>query len=270
MGVIALNGPRAGAVVACIEPSSTAVAASAVPTDWELVEQARRQREAGFAVGPDPRGSDAGAFATLFERHAKAVFSYLLRLTGDPALAEDLIQETFLAAYRHLGDLRPERTAGGRASTLRPWLLRVSRNLAFSHFRRTPGQARLDSGARARRLDGDTASDPLQDDSAVGPEEEVLRSETAAEVRRAVARLSPRYREPVLLHYAADLTYGEIAFTLGLPLGTVATRLRRGLAALGRELTGKQPASREHPGGEPLPGRKPRAAGLVYSRRVPR
>jgi hypothetical protein len=51
-----------------------------------------------------------------------------------------------------------------------------------------------------------------------------------------VARLSPRYREPLLLHYAGGLTYGEIAFVLGIPLGTVATRIRRGVAAVGKEL----------------------------------
>ncbi len=217
-----------------VAPGATFSTAPGGPTDWDLVVRAHDQREAGLAVGSGPRGSDEAAFAVLFERHAKAVFTYLLRLTGEAALAEDLVQEAFLAAYRHLGSLRPERAAGGQAATLRPWLLRVARNLAFSHFRR--GRRNLLPKRQVPPGLTEANSGPPGGGAANGPEELVLREETAAEVRRAVSRLSPRYRDPLLLHYAAGLTYAETAMTLGLPLGTVATRLRRGVTALAREM----------------------------------
>lgn len=236
---VVIDGSRTEPGAACAERPG--------PSDWELVERARRRPETGpphGAADSDPSREaphsepqalpgvgDAGAFAALFERHARAVFTYLLRLTSSAALAEDLTQEAFLAAFRRLDDLRPERTAGGQTSTLRPWLLRVARNLAFSHFRRNPACLSLDRGPETH--DG---GDDVWGGSTAGPEEETLRQETAAEVRQAVARLSPRYREPLLLYYAGGLTYGEIAFVLGTPLGTVATRIRRGVAAAGKEL----------------------------------
>lgn len=230
MEAIVIDGPRAESGVVCPERPG--------PSDWELVKRARRRPESGPPHETADSGAggagDAGAFATLFERHARAVFTYLLRLTGSAALAEDLTQEVFLAAFRRLDDLRPERTAGGQVSTLRPWLLRVARNLAFSHFRRNPVSLSLDRGPGGDG--GDGAGRGAWGSPVTGPEEEAMRRETADEVRQAVARLSPRYREPLLLYYAGGLAYGEIAFVLGIPLGTVATRIRRGVAAVGKEL----------------------------------
>lgn len=235
MEAIVIDGPRAESGVVCPERPG--------PSDWELVKRARRRSETGPPhEAADSGAGDAGAFATLFERHARAVFTYLLRLTGSAALAEDLTQEAFLAAFRRLDDLRPERTAGGQVSTLRPWLLRVARNLAFSHFRRNPVSLSLDRGPEAHD-GGDGAGRGAWGSPVTGPEEEAMRRETAAEVRQAVSRLSPRYREPLLLYYAGGLTYGEIAFVLGMALGTVATRIRRGVAAVGKELA--RPAIRE-------------------------
>lgn len=224
MEAIVIDGPRAESGVVCPERPG--------PSDWELVKRARRRPESG--PPHEAADSGAGAFAALFERHARAVFTYLLRLTSSEALAEDLTQEVFLAAFRRLDDLRPERTAGGQASTLRPWLLRVARNLAFSHFRRNPVSLSLDRGPGGDG--GDGAGRGAWGSPVTGPEEEAMRRETTDEVRQAVARLSPRYREPLLLYYAGGLTYGEIAFVLGIPLGTVATRIRRGVAAVGKEL----------------------------------
>ncbi len=215
------------------------------PSDWELIERARRWRAAGGASSTSATGADAeasaatSAFAALFERHSKPVYSFLLRLTGDPAVAEDLTQEAFLSAYRHLAGLRPERVAGGQQASLRPWLMRVSRNLAVSYFRKSRlllgGRPATDPAGRTADMGRAPALENVPD-PAGGPEAAALRSETVAEVRQAVARLAPRYREPVILYYAAGLTYGEIAGTLGLPAGTVATRLRRALAILGREI----------------------------------
>ena len=68
------------------------------------------------------------------------------------------------------------------------------------------------------------------------PQEKILHEETLDEVRRQVAALPSRYREPLLLYYAGELTQAEIAVALRIPLGTAATRLRRGLALLSRAM----------------------------------
>jgi len=209
----------------------------ATPSDWELVDRARKVSGRDEAAAGSP-GEESTAFAALFERHAPAVYSFLYRLTGDGALADDLTQETFLAAYRHLERLRPERAAGGRDGSLRPWLLRVARNLAASHLRGPTAREMAEADVAPLLASSPDAWRSLVE----GPEDTVLRSETLDEVRRVVGALPPAYREPILLHYSAGLSYAEISVTLGLPLGTVATRIRRGLdrvaAALDREREG--------------------------------
>lgn len=186
-------------------------------SDWELVARARRERGAGAGGAGEP-------FAVLFRRHGPVVYSFLLRFTGNAALAEDLTQETFLAAYRHLDDFRPSRAHAGQAATLRPWLCRVAHNLAVSHLRRRSSGEVPSGGGTPWAVPPDC------------PEEAAMYHEELAEVRRAVTALPPAYREPVLLYYSAELSYAEIASVLSLPVGTVATRLRRALARLAREL----------------------------------
>ena len=75
-------------------------------SDWDLIHGALQARPAGGGGPNEP-------FAVLFARYASRIYSFLSRRTGDPAIAEDLTQETFLAAYRKLDRLRPERVAGG-------------------------------------------------------------------------------------------------------------------------------------------------------------
>lgn len=210
--------------------------------DWELIDEARRVCRHGKVAAPHSPHENNKAFAVLFDRYAASVYSFLLRLTRDAALADDLTQETFLAAYRHLDRLRPERAAGGPDGTLRPWLLRVARNLAASHLRR-PASREVAQADVPALLEGHSpagespvAESPANRSPAPGPEEAVLQSETLDEVRRAVGSLPAAYREPILLHYSAGLSYAEIGITLGLPLGTVATRIRRGLARVAAAL----------------------------------
>jgi len=213
-------------------PIIRAASPPTIPTDWELVEGARQARTRGEAVARAGPAGDGQAFAALFERHAQAVYSFLCHLTRDSALADDLTQETFLAVYRNLDRLRPKRATGGFNGSLRPWLLRVARNRAMSHLRKPASREVVQADV------GSLLARPLNVSSGREgrPEETLIRSETVAEVRRVVADLPARYREPILLHYSAGLSYTEIGVALGLPLGTVATRLRRGLARVAAAL----------------------------------
>jgi RNA polymerase sigma-70 factor (ECF subfamily) len=163
------------------------------------------------------RGSEE-AVEELFARHWGAAYRAALLVTGDRAAAEDIAQEAFLAALRALPrfDLR---------RPLRPWLHRIVVNRAIdwsrarAHRREVGTDAAPDAAARER---GDAR---------------VLRDDVAA----ALLALGPEQRAVVVLRYVLDFTPGEIAAALDIPRGTVNSRLRRGLDALG-DLVEEEPA----------------------------
>ena len=154
------------------------------------------------------RGSEE-AVEELFSRHWGAAYRAALLVTGDRAAAEDIAQESFLAALRALPrfDLR---------RPLRPWLHRivVNRAIDWSRARAHRHEVGADAAPEAATLDGDPRA---------------LRDDVAA----ALLRLGPEQRAVIVLRYVLDFTPGEIAAALDLPRGTVNSRLRRGLDALG-------------------------------------
>jgi RNA polymerase sigma-70 factor (ECF subfamily) len=155
------------------------------------------------------RGSEQ-AVEELFARHWGAAHRAALLVTGDRAAAEDIAQEAFLAALRALPrfDLR---------RPLRPWLHRIVVNRAIDWSR-----------ARAHRavVGADVAPDAAGRDE---PDPRALPDDVAA----ALLTLGPEQRAVIVLRYVLDYTPGEIAAALDLPRGTVNSRLRRGLDALG-------------------------------------
>jgi RNA polymerase sigma-70 factor (ECF subfamily) len=158
------------------------------------------------------RGSEE-AVAELFARHWDDARRAALLVTGDRAAAEDIAQEAFLAALRALPrfDLR---------RPLRPWLHRIVVNRAIDYAR-----------ARALRAEvgADAAGDATAPPQRTGP---ALDEDVAA----ALLGLGVEQRAVVVLRYVLDFTPGEIAALLGLPRGTVNSRLRRGLDALSEQV----------------------------------
>ena len=154
---------------------------------------------------------DRTAFDALYRRYARPVFGLALRRLGDRGRAEDAVQETFASIWRAAGSYKPERGPGA------PWLYAVARN------------AIVDNG-RARR------------ETPVEPPDEAADSETPAEqaesgwvawrVHRALAELPENERQVIELAYWGGRSQSEIADLLGIPLGTVKTRTRTGLARL--------------------------------------
>jgi RNA polymerase sigma-70 factor (ECF subfamily) len=163
---------------------------------------------------------DDGAFAALYDRHARAVHSYALSLVGGAAEAEDVCQEAFLALWRHAGRFDPRR------GSARGWLIGIARHRAIDRLRAQAGLA------RARRAAGAVAALAGADDPVARAG--VDRAE-AARAGRALGDLPPEQREVLLLVHLAGLTQREIAAVTGLPLGTVKGRLRLGLERLRRE-----------------------------------
>jgi RNA polymerase sigma-70 factor (ECF subfamily) len=161
---------------------------------------------------------DQVALAALVTRHHAPLLGYLYRLAGgDRALAEDLVQETFLHVLR-------QRTYQP-ARPFKPWLYMVATNLTRDHFK---------SAAVRYHWREDEAEDEqlLLYDSAPGPEEHALAAEQGGEVRTALAQLREEYRVVLLLRFYQGFSLQEIAETLRIPLGTVKSRLSVGVHRL--------------------------------------
>ena len=173
---------------------------------------------------------DSGAWAELVRTHHRRVYGLCYRFTGNPADAEDLTQEVFLKIYSNLASFD---TARG---SLQVWITTMTRNLLVDNFRRTRNQratSSLDDGWESaeelKPLDRLTASGP-------SPHESAARKELARMVQNALARVSVELREAVILRDLQDLDYKEIAVVLGIPEGTVKSRISRGRAELARLL----------------------------------
>jgi RNA polymerase sigma-70 factor (ECF subfamily) len=172
-------------------------------------------------------GGSQDAFRTLVLRHQDRVYRLVVRMVRDPAVAEDLTQETFLKAYRAMGSYDPRWKLGS-------WLLKIAHNATIDHLRRQ----RLDTRPleAAPDEDGGGLIDRLADDSLPDPEQRARGMALARGLQDAVGALEPAYRELVLLRFQEGLSYQEIAQISGLPLGTVKVRLHRGRKRLAEAL----------------------------------
>lgn len=167
------------------------------------------------------RARDPDAIALCYEAVADALYRYLYARCGDHALAEDLVEATFLELIE-----RPPLLVGG-ASAVRAWLFTAARN-NLSDVRRKAqrrGDVALDERIAAARPD-----------PAVGPEDRAVAGDQAAIVRAAMASLSEDQREVLMLRFAAGLSGPEVAAVTGRTVGAVKALQHRGLAALGRVL----------------------------------
>ena len=162
---------------------------------------------------------DHAAFEILYGRYVRPVFSLALRKLGDRGHAEDAVQEAFAAVWRSASTYRPERGAAGG------WLYTVARNAIVDRLRRN----------------GPTVDAELPELESVepGPPERAEDSYVSWRVHRALEELVPREREVIELAYWSGMSQSEVAEYLSLPLGTVKTRTRSGLARLASVLEGE-------------------------------
>jgi RNA polymerase sigma-70 factor (ECF subfamily) len=166
------------------------------------------------------------AFETIFDRHASVAYALAYRVCRAPAMAQDVIQEAFLSLWRSSGHYDP-----GRGS-VRSWVLSAVHNRSIDALR------------RARVRDARDLHDPEAAERVPGPdrtETEVLRRAEAERVRAALQALPPEQRQVIELAYFGGLTHSEIASGLGLPPGTVKSRIRLGLQKLRELLAPEEP-----------------------------
>ena len=160
------------------------------------------------------------AFRTLYELTARKLYGLALRVVGNRDWAEDVLQEAYLQVWR---------TADSYRSTLSPpmaWLGLIVRSRALDFLRRRASE-RAD---RTVEIDGEL-EDSLAGDSA-NPMDTQQASEAAWALHECLRKLEARQREVVSLAYLRDLSHGELAAQLKLPLGTVKTWIRRGIDQL--------------------------------------
>jgi len=177
-------------------------------------------REAGRDVIDACRRGEADAFAALFEAQRDRVYSIALRFSGDPTVALDITQETFLKLLSKIGEFRGE-------ASFESWLYRMVVNGCLDYRRAGRRWSPLLEGwLGALRASGESVLQQL------------LRTEVQESVQQVVAKLPPELRIVVILRYTEQLSYDEIAEILGCPPGTVASRLNRAHKLLERRLAG--------------------------------
>ncbi len=159
----------------------------------------------------------------LVAGHSTRVYRHALRLTGNRADAEDLVQDVFVRVFRSLDSYR--------AGSFEGWLHRITTNLFLDQVRR---KARL-------------RFDPLGDDETLGStpaaQDLALPGAFESDVEEALSALPAEFRAPVLLADVDGLTYEEVAAVLGLKLGTVRSRIHRGRSRLRRALAHRDPGN---------------------------
>jgi RNA polymerase sigma-70 factor (ECF subfamily) len=159
----------------------------------------------------------AGLFVEeLFGRHHGEIYAYLIRMIRDPELAADLTQDAFVKAYRNLDSFRLE-------SSFYTWLYRIAMNLAidFVRKRRRRETGGFDEGIATRDDDGGIAEVHHED----GPSRQLERKQLFGKIMDAMEQLPEDQRQVILLRELEGLQYKEIADVMGIPEGTVMSRL---------------------------------------------
>ena len=163
---------------------------------------------------------DREAFGELYRRCRPDIYRFAAHMSGSPSVAEDVVQDVFMAVIRDADRYRP-----GRSGVL-PWLLGIAHNHVrrWKH-RRVFTPLPVDASSAGRRFA--TETDPIS---------EMARAEHEARLAQALLALPARYREVIVLCDLQELSYETAADALGCAIGTVRSRLHRGRARLARAL----------------------------------
>jgi RNA polymerase sigma-70 factor (ECF subfamily) len=165
---------------------------------------------------------DNSAWEALLQDHTRKIYNLCYRFTGRPSEAEDLTQEVFIKIFQTL------KTFDAAQGTFPTWLARVARNHLVDHYRRTK-KDRVTSS-----LEDEVGGMEEKPSPTVEPVAQVESRERKELLQQALDRLSPDLREAVVLRDLQDLDYDEIAQVLGVPEGTVKSRINRGRLELAR------------------------------------
>jgi RNA polymerase sigma-70 factor (ECF subfamily) len=175
---------------------------------------------------------DREAFRELFEAHKDRVWTVALRFTGDESAARDVTQQVFLKLFTSIAGFRHE-------SNFKTWLYRLVANECMDEFRKRRRLVPFDflRPAFSDERDEDSGEVKMKDwRQEPHQEERLARLEISEAVLAALMQLKPKLRMAIVLKYFDDLSYEQMAETLGCSMGTVASRLNRGHKALAQKL----------------------------------
>jgi RNA polymerase sigma-70 factor, ECF subfamily len=162
------------------------------------------------------RAGDPEAWDVLFRRYQLPLYVYVFELVHDEQVSLDLVQETFIAATRHLGGLRDDNKFGS-------WLFGIAHQKCIQRWRKEN---------RERELRDELSESPV--DLADGPDDLLIRREQEAEFMNRLNQLPPPQRAALLLHFLEDFSLDEIAGITGVSIGTVKSRLYYAKKTLGK------------------------------------
>lgn len=171
------------------------------------------------------QAGNAKAFEALVVKYQRRIARHVARYVKAAGDVEDIVQETFIRAYRGLASFRGD-------SAFYSWLYRIATNTALSHLEREPREVLLGDDAPEERAE---AFEPGVSD-AEDPERTLFAKQIAEAVQRALAKLQPELAEALTLYEVEGRPYADIAGMLGIPIGTVRTRIFRAREFIAKRL----------------------------------
>jgi RNA polymerase sigma-70 factor (ECF subfamily) len=205
--------------------------AQKLPDDPRAAAARVAEQAALAALAARCLAGDAHAWEDLVHSQQRRVYGICYRFTGSQSDAEDLTQDAFLKIYRNLANFDPAR------GSFVTWMTTLTRNLLVDNFRRSRMDRVSDSldEPLGDTEDGPTGAERLAD-TRPSQEKHAAGLELRAQIQAALAQVSPDLREAVILRDLEDMDYKDIADVLGIPQGTVKSRISRGRAELAKLL----------------------------------
>ena len=173
---------------------------------------------------------DRTAFGELVRRYGDSMLRFLMRMSGNRQLAEDLFQETFKRVH--------EKAHTFRGSRFKPWLFAIATRVAIDSLRRRK-RMRIVSLNQKSDCPGENSNQfgaIAAADNSCNPSNEAVKAEQAEQVQRAIGLLPARQRATLVLAYYQQLSYRQVAEVLGCSIGTVKTQMYRALRTLAKKL----------------------------------
>lgn len=171
-------------------------------------------------------------FERLYDQWSDRIFGYLVHLVGDVPCAEDLFQETWMKVIEHASELRnPDRFG--------PWIFRIARNLAFNQMRARRRKMQIWTMSSLAGADGNGAESVLEwrSDPGPGPDAQAVGAQRREILRRVAGELPQDVQQMLHLRYFEQFKVAEIAEVMDVPLGTVCTKIHRGLKSIRAAMT---------------------------------
>jgi len=174
---------------------------------------------------------DAAAFSALYDRYERPLFNFVYQYVGDYEAAQDIFQETMVRAYRKLGRYQ-------LGTSFSAWVHRIAINLAKDEFKRKKRRP-ISNITEGGDMGDETDMFATLAEESPGPERMLIDKDTARRVREGLSRLTREHMQVILLYVFQGMAYKEISETLGIPIGTVKSRMHYAIKELGKVLEGR-------------------------------